>query len=193
MYGFQSMRTYSTDNINTDNTEDDDLMAAALQNEELTKEATEHQNIDTFSKIYEFFSSLWSGEETQKKQPRTYDYHKEILPSTVQLDTALRVEHFGGVVEMESHGASFKPLNVCQQPTNVYISAATCRECLPHHQGELPSSFLAYLHRMWSPSERDEAVKKHANKASSPKVKDEGGGGLNETTRVRSQSFIFQK
>ena len=84
----------------------------------------------------------------------------------------------------ESQGASFKPLNFCQQPTNVYISAATCCECLPLHQGELPSSFLAYLHRMWPPAERAEARKKQENKANNPTSKEETG--LDETTTVGS-------
>ena len=186
LYGFQTMRTQSSSELNANITEDDDVIAAALQNEELSAGGGEEpQNMDTFSQMYEFFSSLWRGEETkQRKRPQTYDYHREILPTSVQFDIGLRIEHFGTIVEPESQGASFKPLNFCQQPTNVYISAATCRECLPLHQGELPSSFLAYLHRMWPPAERAEARKKQQNKASNPTSKEETG--LDDTTTVGS-------
>ena len=196
MYGFQAMRTQSSNELNANITEDDDIMAAALQNEELSAGGGEEpQNMDTFSQMYEFFSSLWRGEETkQKKRPQTYDYHREILPTSVQFDAGLRIEHFGTIVEPESQGASFKPLNFCQQPSNVYISAATCRECLPLHQGELPSSFLAYLHRMWPPAERTEARKKQQNKANTATSKEETE--LDDTTTVSSYfthtRFIFR-
>ena len=186
LYGFQTMRTQSSNELNANITEDDDIMAAALQNEELSGSGGEEpENMDTFSRMYEFFSSLWSGEEPQqKKRPKTYDHHREILPSSVHFDAGLRIEHFGTIVEPESHGASFKPLNFCQQPTNVYISAATCRACLPLLQKELPSSFLAYLYRMWPPAERAEVRKKHQNKENNPVSKEETE--LDDTTTVCS-------
>ena len=186
LYGFQTMRTQSSNELNANIMEDDDVMAAALQNEELSGGGSEEpQNMDTFSRMYEFFSSLWSGEETQqKKRPKTYDHHREILSTSVHFDAGLRIEHFGTIVEPESQGASFKPLNFGQQPTNVYISAATCRECLPHHQGELPSSFLAYLYRMWPPAEKAEVRKKQQNKENNPISKEETG--LDDTTTVGS-------
>ena len=157
MYGFQSLKN----SIPTEN-----LEAETLAVDEDAESNPQEHSMDAFSKMYEFFSSLWIGSDRPKKATRPHDCHREILSCQTNIDTAVRVEHFGDVVKAEPSGASFKPLNFCGQPTNAYITSATCRKCLGQNEGDLPSSFLAILHRLPSPVEKEELVKKQSNRGS---------------------------
>ena len=86
MYGFQAMRTQNNSELDADVT-DDDIIAEALQNEELDTDSPGSQNPDTFSRIYEFLSSLWSGDVThRRKNPTSHDHLREILPAKLDFD-----------------------------------------------------------------------------------------------------------
>ncbi len=168
MYGYQSMK-----NENAGSSDNDDLLASVLQTEEF-EALSEDKTADSFSRIFEFFASVWRGEETQKKTQRPRHCHVNILSTGIDLDASLRIEHFGEVVEPETLGASFKPLNFCQQPTNVYINRDTWCKLLGRnaHSAQVPSSFLAFLRCIDSPIEKEDAMKKHNSKANASEGKE---------------------
>ena len=129
-------------------------------------------------RVWSSIKTWWHGDERANKADDSVDVpSRQPVERIIKFDGCLRVcalpetddhdidPHQTPVMSPGSPSSSY--VNLTSQPTNVYISQRDIlRQCQPETRQRLPTSFLATLQKMDSPTEKSEKMKQSMTKRS---------------------------